>query len=113
MNWLHTIGDLLILAGSLVILTGAIGMLRMPNFFTRLHPASLKDAMGLPLVLAGLLCYSGFSFTSLKLILLFLFMFMTSPTATHAVARTALMIHENNHHEQTKLPSRKKKGKGA
>jgi multicomponent Na+:H+ antiporter subunit G len=81
----------LLITGSLFVVTGGIGLVRMPDFFTRLHPAGLVDTMGATLVTAGLLLQAGPTQVSIKLILVLVFVYFTSPTATHAVAHAALV----------------------
>lgn len=80
-----------ILAGVFFIFTGALGILRMPDLFTRLHPAGLADSFGAPLVLIGVAIQNGFSLFSAKIILLIFFLLITSPTATHALSKSALL----------------------
>lgn len=78
-----------ILAGLFFVLGGAIGVLRLPDFYTRLHAAGITDTLGAELIIVGLIIQSGFSQTSLKLALVAVFLLFTSPTATHAVAYAA------------------------
>jgi multicomponent Na+:H+ antiporter subunit G len=80
----------LLLGGSGFLLIGGIGVLRMPDFYTRLHPAGITDTMGAGLVLIGLMLQGGLSLVTAKLLLIFLFIFFTSPTSSHAIARAAL-----------------------
>ncbi|MEQ1889326.1 MAG: monovalent cation/H(+) antiporter subunit G [Alphaproteobacteria bacterium] len=79
----------LILSGCGFLLTGAIGILRMPDFYTRLHAAGLTDTMGAGLLLAGLLLQTGFNFAGVKLVLAAAFVIFTSPIATHALINAA------------------------
>ena len=76
--------------GSLLCITGGIGLLRLPDFFCRLHAASINETLGTPLILLGLVLQTGFDLTSAKLILIALFILATNPTATHAMSRAAL-----------------------
>lgn len=78
-------------AGSLFVVTSGIGLLRMPDVFSRLHPSGLTDTMGAGLVLIGLMLQAGWSLVTMKLLLILLFLFFTSPTATHALAHAALL----------------------
>jgi multicomponent Na+:H+ antiporter subunit G len=78
--------------GGLVFFTGGtLGILRFPDFYSRLHPAGKLDTMGALLVLVGLVLYSLFPLTvtslltSLKIMLIVVFVFLASPTATHAI----------------------------
>ena len=80
----------LILTGAAFCVIGAIGLLRMPDFFTRMHAASLVDTLGAAFVLAGLGLQAGFSLVTVKLIAIGVLLFFTSPVATHALARAAL-----------------------
>jgi len=84
---------LLLLGGGLFLVTGGIGVLRLPDFFTRLHAAGLTDTLGAALTLLGLALQAGFTLVSVKLLLIFGFLFFTSPTATHALAKAALHGH--------------------
>jgi multicomponent Na+:H+ antiporter subunit G len=79
-----------ILSGSFFLIVSGVGILRMPDVFTRLHAAGIADTMGADLILTGLLFQSGFSLVSAKIILILVFLFLTSPVSTHAVARAAL-----------------------
>lgn len=78
-----------ILPGCGFLLIGAIGVLRMPDFYTRLHAAGLTDTMGASLLTAGMLLQTGFNITGLKLVLILLFVIFTSPIAAHALINAA------------------------
>lgn len=91
MSLLTLISGILILTGALFTLIGAIGLLRMPDFYTRLHPVGVKDALGLPLILLGIACHTGLTVTTFKLAIIFLFLMFTGPTACHALARAATL----------------------
>ena len=72
------------------MIIGSLGMVRMPDVFTRLHAASVSDTFGVSLILIGLILVGGLSLVSVKLAFLLAFLFLTGPVATHAVARAAL-----------------------
>ena len=76
-------------SGVFFLLMGAIGLLRFPDFYTRMHAAGKCDTLGSFLVLFGLALYAGPSLTAVKILLIGFFIFVTSPTATHAMARAA------------------------
>lgn len=76
--------------GVLFFLTSAVGLLRFPDFYTRMHAAGKCDTLGALLVLIGLAALQGFGLASVKILLIAVFLFATSPTATHAIARSAL-----------------------
>jgi multicomponent Na+:H+ antiporter subunit G len=78
-------------AGAFFCLVGALGMLRMPDFYTRVHAASVVDTLGAGFVLFGLLLQAGFTLVGAKLVMLGLMLFFASPTATHALVRAAQM----------------------
>lgn len=83
------IGAALLLAGILLTFVGALGLLRFPDFYTRLHAAGITDTLGAGLFLAGLALEFGASLASLKLGMVFLFLLFTGPTACHALAKSA------------------------
>lgn len=83
-------GSAIALIGSLFMVIGAIGVLRMPGVYTRLHASSVSDTFGVALILLGLILVSGLTLVSVKLAFLAAFLFLTGPVATHAVARAAL-----------------------
>jgi len=80
----------LLVGGSLFAMTGGLGLLRLPDFFSRIHAGGITDTMGAGLILTGLMLQSGFSQTTFKLLLILLFLFITSPTSVHALAQSAL-----------------------
>jgi multicomponent Na+:H+ antiporter subunit G len=81
---------ILIVAGSGFMIIGAIGLVRMPDFYSRLHPAGLTDTLGAGLLLLGLCLQAGFTIVALKLLLIIVFLFFTSPLSSHVTARAAL-----------------------
>lgn len=87
----HVLSWIFIAAGSFFIVTSGLGIIRMPDFYTRIHPAGLIDSMGAPLVLLGLIILHGPTLVSGKILLLIVFLFITGPTATHAIAKSALL----------------------
>ncbi|PHS42049.1 MAG: cation:proton antiporter [Robiginitomaculum sp.] len=83
------IASALMIAGVFFVIAGAIGVIRLPDFYTRMHAAGVTDTLGAELIIFGLIVQAGFSQTSLKLVLIAFFLFLTSPTATHAVVGAA------------------------
>lgn len=79
-----------LLAGGFFVLAGAIGLIRMPDFFTRMHAASVIDTLGAGLVLIGLMLQAGLSLIALKLVFLVALFFFTGPVVAHALAQAAL-----------------------
>lgn len=78
------------LAGGLFfVLAGSVGVIRLPDFYTRLHAAGMTDTLGAELILFGLILQADGWQVIAKLLLVAFFLFVTSPTATHAVAHAA------------------------
>lgn len=75
--------------GAFFCIVGAIGMLRMPDFYARTHPASMVDTMGAGLILLGLTFQAGLTLITVKLVIVFLLLLISSPTATHALVKAA------------------------
>jgi multicomponent Na+:H+ antiporter subunit G len=80
----------LILAGSFFIVVGALGVVRMPDVYTRMHAASVTDTLGAGFLFAGLMVQAGLSLVALKLGFILALFFFIGPVATHALAQTAL-----------------------
>ena len=80
-----------LVAGGLFCVVGAIGLLRMPDFYTRMHAASVTETLGAGLILIGLMLQAGWTLVTVKLLMLGLLIFFVSPTATHALARAAMV----------------------
>jgi multicomponent Na+:H+ antiporter subunit G len=76
--------------GTMTIVIGAVGMLRLPDLYARMHGAGIIDTLGIALVLLGLLLQAGFTIVAVKLVLILIFIFYTSPVTTHALARAAI-----------------------
>jgi multicomponent Na+:H+ antiporter subunit G len=80
-----------LIAGAFFAVVGAIGLIRMPDCYTRMHAASVTETLGAGLLLFGLLLQAGVTLNGAKLVMLGLLIFFASPTATHALARAAFM----------------------
>ncbi|RDX36910.1 sodium:proton antiporter [Kangiella sp. HD9-110m-PIT-SAG07] len=81
----------LLILGGFICVSGGIGMHRFPDFFSRMHAASVTDTLGGTLVLFGLMLQTDGQYLVLvKLILVLLFILLTSPTGSHALAKAAL-----------------------
>jgi multicomponent Na+:H+ antiporter subunit G len=93
MTVLTIIVGLLLFGGLFFFLAGAVGMIRFPDFYSRLHPAGMIDSLGVLLSMGGLALYALFdggislgSFLNFaKIVLIVVFIYITSPTATHAI----------------------------
>lgn len=80
-----------LLAGGFFCIVGGIGLIRMPDFYTRMHAASVTETLGAGLILLGLMIDGGISLVTAKLLMIGLLIFLTSPAATHALAKAALI----------------------
>ena len=79
-----------VLTGGFFLVVGGIGLVRLPDLFTRLHAAGVGDTLGVGLFVLGFMVQAGFSTVTLKLVLVLLFLLLTGPVATHALAKAAL-----------------------
>jgi multicomponent Na+:H+ antiporter subunit G len=80
----------LMLIGALSVLVGGIGVLRMPDVYSRIHAASLTDTMGTIALSSGLMLEAGFALATFKLFAIMVFLLFTGPTATYALANAVL-----------------------
>ena len=85
---------LIVLGGVFVTLAGAIGLLRFPDFYTRLQATGKCDTLGAGLILMGLMVfhfahYSSTPLVPIKILILTVFVFIANPTATHAIVKAA------------------------
>lgn len=85
------LGGASLLAGAIFALIGAWGLLRMPDFYTRVHAASVLETLGAGFILLGLMLQAGFTLVAVKLLMIALLIFFASPTASHALARAAML----------------------
>ena len=82
---------ILLTAGGAFIFVGGLGALRLPDFYTRMHAASLTDSMGSILILLGIMLQAGWSLAAVKLLAILAFLLLTGPTASYALANSALL----------------------
>lgn len=85
----NILSDVCLVIGGVFCLVGALGMLRLPGFYNRLHAAGMIDTTGIGFLVLGFMIKAGLSLITVKLMFLLLFMLIASPTATHALAKTA------------------------
>ncbi len=79
------------ISGSFFVLVGAIGTLRLPDFWSRLHAASITDSGGVILLIVGMCLQAGVTLVTVKLLIIGIFLFITGPTSAHAIANAALV----------------------
>ena len=98
---LDILSAVFLITGSLFAIIGGIGVLRFPDFFSRLHGGGVTDTMGAGLIMLGLVFQAvkvgldselGFApwLVTVKLLMILFFLFITSPTGCHALARSAV-----------------------
>jgi len=75
--------------GAVFCAIGGLGLLRLPDFYSRLHGAGITDTLGAGLVLTGLMLQGGWSMITVKLVIILTCLWLTSPTSTHALAKAA------------------------
>jgi multicomponent Na+:H+ antiporter subunit G len=80
---------ILMSVGVFFALTGSLGLLRMPDFYSRLHPAGKSDTLAQALILGGAMFQAEDPLITAKLLLICLLLFVTAPTATHAITKAA------------------------
>jgi multicomponent Na+:H+ antiporter subunit G len=80
-----------IATGSIFVLIGGLGLLRLPDFYTRIHAAGITDTMGAWLIIIGLMFQAGWTLVTAKLVMLLFFLAATSPLASHALAKAAVL----------------------
>ncbi len=109
----------LLALGAFFLLVGSLGMVRLPDIFTRTHAAGMTDTMGAGMILVGLAVYNGADLVTVRLILILAFLWFASPIATHAVAKAALSggikpytVGENDHTVGRARDDRVQSGKG-
>ncbi|MEO8524016.1 MAG: monovalent cation/H(+) antiporter subunit G [Caldimonas sp.] len=88
--WVDIASWACLIGGGFFCIVGAAGMLRMPDFYTRMHASGLVDTLGAGLILLGLMLQAGFTLVGVKLLIVGLLIFFTSPAAAHALARAAM-----------------------
>lgn len=81
-----------LLGGSFFVLVSALAVLRLPDYFSRIHGAGITDTLGAGLMLLGLIFQAGLSLVSVKLVLILVFMLLTGPSTVHALAKTAYRL---------------------
>lgn len=92
------IAGLFLAGGAFFLLASAIGMLRLPDFYCRLHASGNSETLGVMLSFMGLVIYEGLTLTSLKMIMIFLLIFLGNPIGAHILSKAA---YKSGHHVWT------------
>ncbi len=82
------VAGIFIVSGLFFFLVGVLGLLRMPDVFSRIHTTTKGDTLGVGLIIIGLMVLSGFTFLSFKLFITLLLVWLTTPTAAHLIAKS-------------------------
>ena len=88
-NLVHLLGNALLVIAAASVLIGGIGVIRMPDLYTRMHASSLTDTVATLALFSGLILHSGLTLVSFKLAAIMAFVLLTGPTATYALANAA------------------------
>lgn len=85
----NIIATIVIAIGIFFMIMGSIGLLKLPDFYTRLHAAGKCDTVGLALIIMGCMIYQGLDFITIKLLFVLAFYLFTIPVGTHAIMKAA------------------------
>lgn len=88
------IAALLLLTGGSFMFVSALGVIRLPDFYTRLHASSIGETFGLVLAGLGMIIYHGFNLTSAKILLIIVALFLVNPIGTHLIGKAAIRAGE-------------------
>lgn len=83
------ISALFMIAGAVFFLASAIGMLRLPDFYSRIHASGNSETLGCMLSFIGLIIYEGLTLTSLKMAMIFIIVFLANPIGSHILSKAA------------------------
>ncbi len=119
----------LLMGGAFFGITGAIGTLRFPDFYSRVHAGSVTDTLCAFMIIGGLVLQAGFTLVTVKLIMILAYLWYTSPAASHALVRAAHHmgvqpvlyprpdapsdVHENNSPSNTEVADLKSNREGS
>ena len=98
---LEIISWICLVSGALCCVVGGVGLLRMPDVYTRNHASGINDTLGAGLILVGLMCQSGLTLVTVKLAMVLLFMLLIGPIVSHALLKAAY-AHGVKAHDQDK-----------
>ena len=86
---LDVVSWICLLVGSCFAVVGGIGLLRLPDFYTRIHAGGITDTLGAGLILVGLMLQTGDWLLVFKLVMILSLLLITSPTSAHALSKAA------------------------
>ena len=91
LDYVNIISNIMLIIGAFFILTGAIGMFRFKDFYSRIHASGIIDSCGLIIFLIGLIMHHGFGLITFKIIILIIFSMYACASSTHILAKTAML----------------------
>ena len=89
-NITEIVSGIFLVIGAVAMLVGGVGILRMPDLFTRLHAVGIIDTLGVAAILIGLASMAGWGLVLIKLLIIFALLMLLNPSASHALARAAV-----------------------
>lgn len=95
-EWIRLlVGCLFILIGMVIFFTELFGVFHFKYVLNRMHAAAMGDTLGISACLIGLMIFSGFSFTTLKMFLIIVFLWFASPVSSHVLSRLEAATNDN------------------
>ncbi|ADL12615.1 monovalent cation/H(+) antiporter subunit G [Acetohalobium arabaticum] len=80
----------LIFTGVFFFIVGTIGLIRLPDTYSRIHAPTKCDTLGLGLIISGMILYNGLSIHSVKMLLILIFLWITGPAAASVISKAAI-----------------------
>lgn len=95
-EWIRFLsGSLFLLIGIVIFFTELFGVFHFKYVLNRMHAAAMGDTLAISACQIGLMIFSGFNFTTLKLFLIIVFLWFASPVSSHVLARLEAATNEN------------------
>ncbi|MDE6846457.1 MAG: monovalent cation/H(+) antiporter subunit G [Lachnospiraceae bacterium] len=95
-DWIRLIlGSAFLICGLVIFFTEIFGVFHFQYVLNRMHATAMGDTLGIASCMIGLMIFSGFNFTSLKLLLIVIFLWFASPVSSHVLARLEVATNEN------------------
>ncbi|MFA6692553.1 MAG: monovalent cation/H(+) antiporter subunit G [Acholeplasmataceae bacterium] len=95
-TFIDILSSIFIISGTFFFFVGVVGLIRMPDVFSRMHATTKCDTMGAGLIYFGLIIWQGMTFTTLNIVLILVFIWITNPTAAHYIAKSAYVLKLKN-----------------
>lgn len=95
-TFIDILSSIFIISGTFFFFVGVVGLIRMPDVFSRMHATTKCDTMGAGLIYFGLIIWQGLTFVTLNIVLILVFIWITNPTAAHYIAKSAYILRLKN-----------------